>query len=68
METFAFWIDDSLKMSLHRKFKIVDFLRTTVQLFLYSRWPLRVYLVTQKLNFEKKIIVFGMIKLAIWII
>lgn len=37
METFAFWIDDSLKMSLHRKFKIVDFLRTTVQLFLYLR-------------------------------
>lgn len=61
-------IDASLKMSRHIKFEIVDFLRTTVQLFLYLRWPLRVYLVTQILNFEKKIIVCGMIKLAIWII
>lgn len=30
-------IDASLKMSRHIKFEIVDFLRTTVQLFLYLR-------------------------------
>lgn len=37
VETFALRIDASLKMFQHINFEIVDFLRTTVQLFLYLR-------------------------------